>query len=269
MPGTELMLFYSTLAELVRRHHEPSPVLNAGSLTGYELHLTSENGEDGVIAEIMRRIGVDSRYFIEFGAETGRAGNCVFLADVLGWSGLLIEGDHARAMALAKKHCANPKIQTRHAYVHRENINALFEEAGVPETPDILSIDIDGNDFWIWSAIDGIRPRVVIVEYNAGLDPSSTLVQPYVAHWQWDGTDFFGASLGAFQLLGESLGYRLVHTELAGVNAFFVRDDLLQAFSDLDLEMVPRRPANYVHQGHGHPPDPQARTYLTLGAAGA
>jgi hypothetical protein len=82
-------------------------------------------------------------------------------------------------------------------------------------------------------------------------------------NWQWDGTDYYGASLGALRRLGAALGYRLVHTELAGVNAFFVREDLIGAFADLALDAVPERPPNYPGFDR-HPPDPHSRAYLDL-----
>ncbi len=119
------------------------------------------------------------------------------------------------------------------------NIEEIFSRAGVPAEPDVLSIDIDGGDYWIWEAIANYRPRVVVVEYNSTIDPGRRLVQPR-ERTSWDGTDFFGASLAALRALGESKGYRLVHTELTGLNAFFVREDLAgERFSQADR--VPAR----------------------------
>jgi hypothetical protein len=155
-------------------------------------------------------------------------------------------------------------VDIRHAFVTPRNINDLLYEASVPHDLDILSIDIEGNDFWVWAAITNFRPRVVIIEYNAGLDPRSCLVQPYVEDWQWDGTSYYGASLGALRWLGRERGYRLVHTDLTGVNAFFVREDLISCFADIKHDAIPERSPNYYNVGYIHPPDPHGRTYLDL-----
>ena len=92
------------------------------------------------------------------------------------------------------------------------------------------SIDVDGIDLGIWRALSIARPRLVVIEYNAALDPAAALVQPLEPPREWDGTDFFGASLGALRRVGREKGYRLVHTDVTGVNAFFVREDLAAPF---------------------------------------
>jgi hypothetical protein len=113
----------------------------------------------------------------------------------------------------------------------------------------VLVIDVDGQDYWIWEALEGYSPRVVVVEYNSGLAAPESRVEPRTSP-AWDRSDHFGASLGALRALGEAKGYRLVHCELAGVNAFFVRDELARAFVEPPL---PRGP-NYGLRGHRHPP---------------
>jgi hypothetical protein len=228
------------MEQLVRRYEHPPAGAATGDLTPCELGLMSQNGEDGIIAEIVRRIGDGSRFFIEFGVHADQ-GNCLVLADIMRWSGLLIDGNHGVVDALEQKYGSNPHVAVRHAHINTANIDRILSEAGVPEEPDILSIDIDGNDFWVWAAVASVRPRVVIIEYNGLLDPMTRLVQPYLPDVAYDRTEFFGASLGALEALGQARGYQLVHTELNGVNAFFVRDDVLDCFADLDLAAVPRR----------------------------
>ena len=105
----------------------------------------------------------------------------------------------------------------------------------------------------------------MVIEYNSSLDPARRLVQPRDDEATWDGTEYHGASLGALRSLGERKGYRLVHTELAGVNAFFVREDLAGARLP-DPDSVPARAPNYFLAGGGHPPDPQQRRYVDLDA---
>jgi hypothetical protein len=248
MPTPERQAFYAALAELARRHAgEPTP---GTDLTACELGVYSQNGEDGVIAEILRRIGGPGRReFVEFGVERGVEGNCVALADVFHWSGLFMEADEEKAHALAWKYRDNARVSTALARVTAENINELLATNGVSDEPDVVSIDVDGNDLWIWRALRHARPRLVVIEYNASLDQSRRLTVPYNPDREWDGTDFFGASLAALEQVGREQGYRLVHTELAGVNALFVRSDLADRFTG----PVPRRSQNYAGQGYGHP----------------
>ena len=267
-------VMYLALDELTRRHddlarpHNESSGFHHGTpLTRFELRCFSQHGEDGVIAEILSRIGTTSRFFVEFGVESGREGNCVFLADVTGWSGLFLEADDEHYASLSRKHAANERVTTLKATVTPLNVESLFETAGIPADPDVMSIDIDGSDYWVWEAITRYRPRVVVIEYNAALPPGRTLVQPRERTTSWDGTDYFGASLDALCELATSKDYRLVHTELAAINAFFVRADLVGS-SFPSVPEVPRRSEpNYFMQGHRHPPDPSARRYIDTGEA--
>jgi hypothetical protein len=236
-----------------------------GLLTPFELRVFSQNGEDGVLAEIFRRIGVGAQgFFVEFGIESGREGNCVYLADIAGWRGLFMDGDEQFFAALRDKYRATERVRTELAMVTPGNVQELFAGGGVPTEPDVLSIDVDGADYWIWEAIEDYRPRVVVIEYNSALDPRRRLVQPADHDGGWDSTDYFGASLGAMRSLGERKGYRLAHAELSGVNAFFVREDLAEGrFPDPDDVPSPGAP-NYFQRGISHPPDQEGRAYLDL-----
>jgi glycosyltransferase involved in cell wall biosynthesis len=261
---------YMAMAELDRRHRAisaaPSTDVDTSSLLApFELRVFSQNGEDGVLAEILRRIGVgEQRYFVEFGVESGREGNCVYLADIAGWRGLFMDGDERFFAALQQKYRASDLVQTALAMVAPENVQELFAAAKVPPEPDVLSIDVDGGDYWIWEAIEDYRPRVVVVEYNSMLDPRRRLVQPADHEGGWDGTDYYGASLAAMRSLGERKGYRLVHAELSGVNAFFVREDLAKERMPDAKNISLRGMPNYFQRGIRHPPDPDRRRYLDL-----
>lgn len=259
--------FYLALSELARRHAEvgtePGEQPSTMSLSALELRVLSQNGEDGVLAEILRRVGAPARFFVEFGVESGREGTCVYLADVADWQGLFIEASPSFYRDLAHKYAASVGVRTCEAMVTPANVEELFKSADVPIEPDVLSIDIDGGDYWAWEAIVNYRPRVVVVEYNAAIDPRRRLVQPR-ERTGWDGTDFFGASLGALRVLGESKGYRLVHTELAGLNAFFVRGDLAgDRFSEADRASVRGCP-NYFLRGYRHPQSSGGSFYLDI-----
>jgi hypothetical protein len=261
VPTTDRQVFHLALAELVRRQAEP-PIAQPEDLTAFELGVYSQNGEDGVLAEIFRRLGPGRREFVEFGVGRGVEGNSVALADVFGWSGLFMEGDDTAARSLAWKYRDNDRVRTARAMVTAENVEELFAANGVSPEPDLMSIDVDGNDLWIWKAMTRTRARVVVIEYNAHLDQSRPLVIPYDPDWVWGGTDWFGASLAALELVGAERGYRLVHTELAGANAFFVRDDYADRLDD--IRSVPRRSQNYDGHGYGLPEHPGGGRYVEL-----
>jgi hypothetical protein len=248
---------YLALTELLRRHEGGAvPAAPGGSLTAYELRVFSQNGEDGVIAELIARCGAPGRWFVEFGAGDGHENNCAALADLLGWSGLFIEADEGLHAALDAKYRAVEGVRTVRAAVGPENIERLLEEAGVPEEPDVLSIDVDGADLWIWRAIERYRPRIVVIEYNASLGGERSLVQPRDHAAPWDNTEFGGASIAALIRLGGEKGYRLAHTDLTGTNAFFVRDDL-----GGELPAARAHGPNHFLAGGGHKPDPESRPY--------
>lgn len=180
----------------------------------------SQGGEDGVLLRIFEKIGIRHRYFVEFGAWDG-----VFLSNTAnlrlnhGWSGLLLEGSDRADGVLVQR-----------AHVDAENVEALFDQYGVPRDFDLLSIDIDGNDYWVWKAIESFTPRVVVVEYNIFFLEETAKTMAYDAEYLWDKDDFglyHGASLAAFEKLGREKGYVLAYTEPYCPNAIFVRADQL------------------------------------------
>jgi hypothetical protein len=193
---------------------------------GYKVY--SQNDEDGIVAEIFHRIGTANRAFIEFGVETGVECNTAKLL-VEGWRGLWIEANPVSVEAIRKNFA--PFIEERRlslteSRVSAENINALIAQSGLTGEIDLLSIDIDYNDYWVWKAIDVVNPRLVAIEYNATLRPPMSLVVPYRPDAEWDGSNFQGASLEALVKLAAEKNYRIVGCSIAGVNAFFVRADL-------------------------------------------
>jgi hypothetical protein len=257
---------FLSIAELRRRYEARRAEPSAEALGAFELRCFSQHGEDGVIAELLHRVGVSNRFFIEFGIESGREGNCVFLADVLVWSGLFIEPEERQFSELSEKYAANAAVRTLRANVTPQNIEELFLDAGVPSEPDLLSIDIDGQDYWVWEALERYRPRIVVIEYNAVLPAGRQLVQPRGYAEGWDGTDYFGASLDALCALADRKGYTLAHTDLAAVNAFFVRSDLSADAIPRHHQVARRSQPNYFMRAQRHPPDPLGRPYTDLAA---
>jgi len=198
-------------------------------LAPYGFTAYSQGDDDGILDEIFRRIGTTNRQFIDFGCAEGIENNTTYLA-LTGWNGLWMDGSKANVQAVNKHfaaYVASGKLQAKQAFITRENIDGLIREAGMDSEPDLLSIDIDGNDYWIWEAIESVNPRAVVIEYNAVFRPPHQVVQEYDAAYCWNSDGYFGASLKALQTLGTRKGYCLVGCNFAGVNAFFVREDLV------------------------------------------
>lgn len=187
----------------------------------FERRVYSQNGEDGILGYIFHRIRTTNKVFVEIGAGDGLQCNTRFLR-VRGWQGIQID---AVGSALVKHHFAD-----------RENIEKILKNYNISKAFDLLSIDIDGNDYWIWQAITHYRPRVVVIEYNAMMGSSSSVVMPYDSRHIWDGTEYFGASLAALVGLGRMKGYRLIGTDSQGVNAFFVESKLAKLFATKTIE---------------------------------
>jgi hypothetical protein len=217
----------------------------------------SQNAEDGMIDEIFRRIGTGPRFFVEFGVETGLENNTLALL-LAGWRGLWIEADPAAARTIRGEFALAVdagRLSLVESFVTAENIEQTLRGAGVPEDLDLLSIDIDGNDYWVWKAIRAFQPRAVVIEYNASLGRTARVVRPYEPTRSWDGSAAFGASLAALEALGREKGYALVGCDAVGVNALFVRQDLvgdrfLPPFTAAFLYEPPR----FGPTGAGHPP---------------
>lgn len=231
-------------------------------LASFEAKIYSQSGEDGMIREILRRIGETNRFFVEFGSSSGQENNTVFLLRN-GWRGFWIDGD-TTAIATAKRVFAQEisggRLVAMEAFVTAENIEELFSRAKAPAEFDLLSIDIDRNDYWVWRSIVRYRPRAVVIEYNANSPPGVEWVVPYNGKAWWDGTSYFGASLTALEILGRQKGYRLVGCNLAGVNAFFVRDDLAgDRFSGPYTSENHYEPARYALSARGRPATPEGR----------
>jgi hypothetical protein len=216
----------------------------------FEQQVCSQNGEDGVTAEIFRRIGEGHRRFAEIGVGDGVENNTAFLHG-LGWTGHWVD---ATAPTRALRGEEAREIQFHQAFVTRENIASQFTGWGVPTDLDLLSIDIDQNTPYIWEALQSWRARVVIVEYNAAFPASVDWITDYGADRVWDGSVNFGASLKRFEIMGRQLGYSLVHCEVIGSNAFFVRSDLLgdkfQGPFDAETHYEPFRLELIYRSGH-------------------
>jgi len=230
-------------------------------LSIYEKKIYSQNGEDGVLLKLFDLIGTTNKYFVEFGVENGFECNTRFIREYLGWYGLMMDGRYS-----------NPLLNLHQEFITAENINDLFEKYHVPEEFDLLSIDLDYNDFYIWLSLnEKFRPRVVVIEYNGSHPWYEDKVAVYHPLAVWDLTNYYGASLAALDQLGKFKGYTLVYAENNGVNLFFVRDDIYQdlpfSFKNAaDLQKIYRRPRYGHGPNGGHMQDPLYRAFTTAEA---
>jgi hypothetical protein len=214
----------------------------------------SQNGEDGIIEAITGMVGVTNRFCVEFGVEDGLQSNTRYLVQKKHWTGLWMDGGEYP-----------PELKVMREFITAENIEDLFRKYNVPESFDLLSIDIDGNDYWVWKAITHFHPRIVIVEYNAHIPPGESKTIPYDPAFVWDKTDYYGASLLALKKLGESKGYSLLGTDRHGVNAFFVETSLIAGrFAPPPWPHVFHPPAFKGKPGLCHPRDPKERAWVTV-----
>ncbi len=197
-----------------------------------EFQVFSQWSEDGIIQFLINNIEIKNKSFIEFGVETYREANTRFLLMNNNWKGLVIDGSEAHI-----ENIKNQDIFWKYDltavtnFITRENINSIFAENGFTGEIGLLSVDIDGNDYWVWEAINVVNPAIVIVEYNSVFGANNSVTVPYDP--QFYRTDkhfsnlFLGASLKALTYLANKKGYALVGSNSNGNNGFFVRKDLL------------------------------------------
>jgi hypothetical protein len=215
---------------------------NIQNLGEVEFRVFSQWGEDGIIEWLLQHVLVPNNRFVEFGVENFGEANCRFLLQNRNWRGLVFDGSEANISALRSERLFwMHDLTARAAFISAENINSLIEEGGFKGPLGILSIDIDGNDYWVWKAIECVDPAIVVCEYNPILGNTEPIVVPYRPDFQrfqahYSGL-YFGASILALQRLGEQKGYVFVGTNSNGINAFFVREDLAGAVVSLLSEI--------------------------------
>jgi len=228
------------------------------SLIPYGQKIYSQNDEDGITLEIFNRIGTTNKIFVEFGVENGLECNTRALL-FCGWQGLWIEGNLQYVESIREG--LAPIINTKqlsllHAFITKDNINSLISSKISEKEIDLLSIDIDGNDYHVLSAITCTKPRVIIIEYNAKFSPPIQYCQKYNVNHSWNGTDDFGVSISFLDKKLNAMGYKLVACNLTGSNAFFVRADLVEdKFHEPYHAKNHYQPARYFLTGlpSGHP----------------
>lgn len=214
-----------------------------------EFRVFSQWGEDGIIQYLVSRVPIEHPIFVEFGVEDYRESNTRFLLENNYWEGLIIDSGYHHLEFLDQSELRwRHTIDARRAFLTRDNINHVIKDAGVEGDIGLLSVDVDGNDYWILEAVDVVSPRILVVEYNSLFGAEAAVTVPYrpdfdrrKAHWS---NLFYGASLAALHHLAQRKGYRLVGCNSAGANAFFVRSDVVGDLPVLDPE------AAYVRSRH-------------------
>ena len=201
-------------------------------LADYEFKVFSQWGEDGIIQRLIDVVELGDRTFIEFGVEDFFESNCRYLMMNDNFAGFVMDGSSDNIWA-----CKNSyfywryALQAQQAFITRDNINELLKSSGFGQDLAILSVDLDGVDYWVTEAIEGFKPRILIHEYNATFGSERKISVPYDPAFQRNKAHssnlYWGASLGALTYLAEKRGYSLVGTNSAGCNAFYVRNDLL------------------------------------------
>ena len=196
-----------------------------------EFRVFSQWGEDGIIQHLIRSVPIARKLFVEFGVENYVEANTRFLLTNDHWTGLVIDGSRSNIEFIKR----DPiywacNLKAEHSFVTRENINDILTRAGITGDIGLLSIDIDGNDYWVWEAIESISPRLVICEYNCQFGPTARVSTPYdplfVRENAHHSKIYYGASIAALNSLAESRNYSLVAANRAGNNVFFARNDV-------------------------------------------
>ena len=201
----------------------------------------SQNEEDGLLLALFKRIGTIDRRCVEIGCGLN-GGNSGFLVGECGWSGLMMDADRHKVETVKVRYAGHAVIANKHR-VTTENINGILQMHGFTGELDFLSIDIDGNDYWLWEALTACSPRVVALEYNWLFGPERSVTIPYDPQFRLDAVAtraYRGASLAALTHLAQRKGYRLVASER--VNAFFVRNDVSPSISAIAVPRGYRAP---------------------------
>jgi len=219
-------------------------------INDYEFKIFSQFGEDGLINYLINNLNITSKKFVEFGVENYEEANTRFLLENNGWTGLIFDSskenlDYIKNQNYYWKYDLTASCE----FITKENINSLIAKNNFNGEIGLLSIDVDGNDYWIWKSIEAINPNIVIIEFNARLGIDKSITVPYKEGFnrreEHYSNIYYGASLTALYKLGISKGYELVCTNKNSNNAFFVKSNILK---DVKNDLIkPKKPNECNH----------------------
>ena len=218
-------IFRVQMASLVRAQYLGSGLAAPQALEMHRFRLRSQNEEDGIVLALLQAAGVSDRRFVEIGSG-GSGGNSAVLAYELGWSGLMVDASSSAFRTARTLFAARPSVVIARETVTPVNFDAIVTANGFAGEVDFLSIDVDSIDYWLLDALTAVNARVLVMEYNALFGPTRAVTIPDAPKPKGVPKGYFGASLAALEKCARRKGYRLVLCEDAGVNAFFVREDL-------------------------------------------
>jgi len=211
------------------------------SLYEAEFKVFSQWGDDGIIQYLINYLDIENKTFVEFGVEDYMESNTRFLLINNNWSGLVIDGSEINVSKIKKdeiywKH----DLIAKSAFITKDNINQLIEEEGIKGQIGLLHIDIDGNDYWVWKALEVVHPIIMIVEYNSEFGYERAITIPYKENFVWTKAHYsnlyFGTSILALCYLAEEKGYSFIGSNSAGNNAYFVKNEFLKDLQPLKAE---------------------------------
>jgi hypothetical protein len=181
----------------------------------------SQYGESSMLLEIFNKIGIINNYAVEFGASDGYWLSNIRMFIDQGWNYLQMDTDPKEGIGIKKE------------FITAENINEILDKHKVPVTFDLLSIDIDGNDYWVWKEIKR-KPSIVIIEYNSNFSIDESVALEYNPSHSWDRTFAYSASISALKKLGQDKGYFL-HKEVSFTNLIFIDNKFKDLLEELDI----------------------------------
>lgn len=236
--------------QLLSIHHAKRQKI--AHLAEVEWRVFSQCGDDGIIDWLVSRLPNLPKTFVEFGVENYRESNTRFLLQYRNWRGLVMDGSQKHIDDIqGQKVSWRYWLDAKRAFITRENINDLLASAGFGGPIGLLSVDIDGNDYWVWERIEVADPQIVITEINAVFGDLQAISVPYdpgfvrsQAHYSHI---YFGASLQAFIHLGKQKGYTFLGTNSTGVNAYFIKNNLAQGVLD-GLEEIKSFPSLFSEE---------------------
>lgn len=210
-------------------------------ILSHKKKVKSQNGEDGILEFIFDKLGVQQGRAMEFGAGDGiRLSNTYNLIQK-GWRALLVEGGRGKFKKLKNNMARFPRVLCRRSFVSLEPGETLEDMLSLTSFPfdfDLISIDVDGNDYWLWKSLVNYKPKVVVIEYNPNWGGKKTI--KYDVSHRWDGTRYYGATAEALEELGEAKGYDLIC--VIGGNLIFVDKNINDGlFERVNLDKVKYR----------------------------